>query len=143
MGVKSLLCVPILYENECLGVLSSDNVKSKRQLTISDMNLLMGVASQMAVGIMNARSYQKVHESEKKYRELVENSNSIIMRMDIRENITFFNEYAQKISGCTEDQILGRGVLDVISPVNEVEKNYFNTIVSRLIQNLYLIMIWC
>ena len=31
---------------------------------------------------------------EEKYRELVQNANSIILRMDVKGNITFFNEFA-------------------------------------------------
>jgi PAS domain-containing protein len=38
-------------------------------------------------------------ESEKKYRELVQNANSIIIRLDIRGNLTFFNEFAQRFFG--------------------------------------------
>ena len=38
-------------------------------------------------------------ESEKKYRELVENTNSIILRMDKTGNVTFFNEFAQSFFG--------------------------------------------
>ena len=94
MGAQSLICVPITYEKESLGILTVDNIKSKRPLTKSDMNFLMGVASQTAVSIINAMSFQKIQESEKKYRELVENANSIIMRRDIKGNITFFNEFA-------------------------------------------------
>jgi PAS domain S-box-containing protein len=36
-------------------------------------------------------------KSETKYRELVQNANSIILRMDIQGNVTFFNEFAQRL----------------------------------------------
>jgi len=97
LGVQSLVCVPILYENESLGILAVDNIESKRPSTKSDINLLLGVASQTAISIINAHSFQKTRDSEKKYRDLVENANSIIMRHDIDGTITFFNEFAQKL----------------------------------------------
>ena len=59
MGVQSLICVPIVYENESLGILAVDNLKSKRPLTKSDMNFLMGIASQTAVSIINAKIISK------------------------------------------------------------------------------------
>jgi PAS domain S-box-containing protein len=123
MGVQSLICVPLIYEKESMGILAVDNVRSKRLLNQSDINLLMGVGSQAAVGIANAMSFQKLHESEKKYRELVENANSIILRRDIKGNITFFNEFAQKFFGFTEDEILGRNVKGTISPAGESTKH--------------------
>ena len=56
MGGQSVICVPIIYEQEALGILAVDNIKSETPLRQSDMNLLMGVASQLATSIMNARS---------------------------------------------------------------------------------------
>ncbi|MDH3575519.1 MAG: response regulator [Desulfobacteraceae bacterium] len=128
MGVQSLICVPIVYENESLGILAVDNLKSKRPLTTSDMNLLLGVASQTAVGIINAMSFQQIQESEKKYRELVENANSIIMRRDIEGKITFFNEFAQKFFGYTENEILGKSLEGTIFPVAESTKTYLDNL---------------
>jgi len=55
MGVKSFICCPIVYENESLGVLAVDNIKSKRTLIQRDMNVLMGIAPQIAVGIHNIK----------------------------------------------------------------------------------------
>ena len=55
MGVKSFICCPIVYENESLGVLAVDNIKSKRKLIQRDINVLMGIAPQIAVGINNIR----------------------------------------------------------------------------------------
>ncbi|MBT8333286.1 MAG: GAF domain-containing protein, partial [Deltaproteobacteria bacterium] len=60
MGTYSLICVPIIYEKESLGILVVENIEVKKQLTQSDMTLLIGVASQLAVGINNVRSFQKL-----------------------------------------------------------------------------------
>jgi len=132
MGVKSLICVPIVYENESLGILAVDNLKSKRPLTTSDINLLMGVASQTAVGINNAKSFQQIQESEKKYRELVENANSIIMRRDIEGNITFFNEFAQIFFGFSENEIIGKSLEGTIFPNTKSTKIYLDNLLSLL-----------
>jgi PAS domain S-box-containing protein len=132
MGVQSLICVPIIYENESLGILAVDNIKSKRPLTTSDMNLLLGVASQTAVGIISAMSFQQIQESEKKYRELVENANSIIMRRDIEGHITFFNEYAQNFFGFAENEILGKSLEDTIFPNIESTKTYLEDLITLL-----------
>jgi len=127
MGVKSLICVPIVYENKSIGVLAVDNVNSKKPLTQSDINLLMGVASQTAGSLTNAESFQKLQDSEKKYRDLVENANSIIMRHDIEGSITFFNEFAQNLFGYAEKDILGKNILGTILPDSESSTKKFIT----------------
>ena len=135
MGAQSLICVPIVYENESLGLLAVDNIRSKRPLTKSDMNFMMGIASQTAVSINNAMSFQQLQESEKKYRELVENANSIIMRRDVKGNITFFNEFAQKFFGYTENEILGKSLEGTIFPNTESTRNHLNRLLTLLTQN--------
>ncbi len=62
------------------------------------------------------RTERKLAESEEEYRELVEGANSIILRMDTRGDVTFFNEYAQKFFGYRREEILGRNVIGHIVP---------------------------
>ncbi|MEE8484676.1 MAG: ATP-binding protein, partial [Nitrospinota bacterium] len=55
-----------------------------------------------------------VRESEYRYRELVENANSMILRWDTKGTITFINEYAQKFFGYSEKEALGRNIPESI-----------------------------
>jgi two-component system, NtrC family, sensor kinase len=57
-----------------------------------------------------------IRKSEAKYRELVENANSIILRMTPEGKITFFNEFAQRFFGFAEKEILGRSAIGTIVP---------------------------
>ncbi|MBN1102178.1 MAG: GAF domain-containing protein [Deltaproteobacteria bacterium] len=69
-GTQSFICVPLVYEGESLGVLFVDNLQSKRPLSQSDMSLLMGIATQIAISIHNAMSYQKLQESKEREQSL-------------------------------------------------------------------------
>ncbi|MCK9631241.1 MAG: PAS domain S-box protein [Methanoregula sp.] len=62
---------------------------------------------------------QTLRESEAKYRELVENANSIILKLDKSGNITFFNEFAQRFFGFTATEILGKPVVGTVVPAQE------------------------
>lgn len=54
--------------------------------------------------------------SERHYRELVENANSIILRINNQGVITFFNEFAQQFFGYHSQEILGRNLVGTIVP---------------------------
>ena len=62
---------------------------------------------------------QALRKSEARYRELVENANSIILRMDLEGNVTFFNEFAQRFFGYTQDEIVGKNAVGTIVPARE------------------------
>ena len=66
-----------------------------------------------------ARIEDALKESEKKYRELVEGVNSIILRMDVEGRVTFLNRFAQKFFGYKASEILGRSVIGTIVPVTD------------------------
>ncbi|TFG43903.1 MAG: hybrid sensor histidine kinase/response regulator, partial [Syntrophobacterales bacterium] len=107
LGGDSLICVPVLYEKDALGILVVDNSKSKRLLQQSDMSMLIGVASQLATSIVNAMSFERIKESEQKYRVLVETANSAIMRVNGEGRITYVNDFAQRLLGYGESELLG------------------------------------
>jgi diguanylate cyclase (GGDEF)-like protein/PAS domain S-box-containing protein len=54
--------------------------------------------------------------SEANYRELVENANVIILRLDLGGRVTYFNEFAEHFFGFASDEILGRHVVGTIVP---------------------------
>jgi PAS domain S-box-containing protein len=55
-------------------------------------------------------------ESEQKYRELVENALSVIIKFDLEGRVTFFNEYAQELFGFTAQEMLGKDQFGTIIP---------------------------
>ena len=64
------------------------------------------------------RGEEALRESEIKYRELVQNANSVIIRWLRDGTITFFNEYAQEFFGYGKEEIIGRNV-SILLPEGE------------------------
>lgn len=62
--------------------------------------------------------------SERKYRELVENSSSIILRWNRFGQVTFLNEFGQRFLGFSKNEIIGRNVVGTIVP--EYDSNGLN-----------------
>lgn len=125
MGGQSVICVPIVYEQEALGILAVDNIKSKTPLRQSDVNLLIGIASQLATSIMNAMSFKRLGQSENKYRELVETANSIILRINTAGRITFSNKFAQRFFGYTETEFSERAAAEIMWPKSGTTRQDF------------------
>ena len=105
------------------------------------MNLLIGVASQLAISISNAMAFEKLHASEKKYRELVENANSIILRVNTEGNITYFNEFAQRFFGYSEEELIGKNAGRIILPVSGSNQLGFEELAESLQKNPAKLMV--
>jgi PAS domain S-box-containing protein len=58
---------------------------------------------------------ETLHQSEVKYRHIIDNANSVIMEIDTRGNITFINKYALDFFGFQESEILGHNVVGTIA----------------------------
>jgi len=82
MGSKSFVCCPILYEDQCLGVLAVDNFKSKRPLLESDLNLLMSIAPEIGITLNSAMF---VEEREQQFRSILR---TLAASIDARDALT-------------------------------------------------------
>jgi PAS domain S-box-containing protein len=116
LGIPECICAPLICENEPLGLLIVHRSHPERALTKSDLSLLEGVASHMAVSMANARGYRKLEISEQNYRELVQSSNSVILRADPQGCINFLNRFALELFGLSEREVLGRNLVGTILP---------------------------
>ena len=68
---------------------------------------------------MQIQDITESKKAEEKYRELVENANSIILRYNTQGKITFFNEFAEQFFGYTQEEIIGKPAVGTIIPQTE------------------------
>lgn len=73
--------------------------------------------------------------SETKYRDLVQNANSIILKMDTGGIIEFFNEFAQEFFGWNEEEIVGKSIYDTIVPRQRTKGESVENLLRNLEQN--------
>ena len=104
--VNALLCVPIIFEKKSLGILAVDNVQSKAPLKKSDVNLLQGVASHIAISINNARLFQRLQESENKYRQTLESITEGYFETDLSHAVVFMNNALCGLLGYSFDELI-------------------------------------
>ncbi len=65
----------------------------------------------------NVEQAQKLADSEQRYREIVEDTNSIILKFNSDLEIQFLNEYGLKFFGYSEQELLGRSMINTIVPL--------------------------
>lgn len=77
LNAEAFLCCPIICDGESIGILAVDNLKSRKPLLQTDLNLLMGIAPVIGVSIRNAelletkdRQFNAIVELERTMGEL-------------------------------------------------------------------------
>ncbi|HEX3013123.1 MAG TPA: PAS domain S-box protein, partial [Methanobacterium sp.] len=78
---------------------------------------------------------QKLQKNEAKYRELVENANSIILKMDKKGHITFLNEFAEKFFGFNKEEVMGESVIGTVVPETESSGRNLQKVINMLIKD--------
>ena len=114
-GFLSLAVIPIRYNKKIMGVIYLADRK-KNHFSPDKIKFLENIAPIIGVAISKFNYQEKLRLSEKKYRELVENASSIILRLDAKGRITYFNEFAQKFFGYKEREIIGKLAVETIIP---------------------------
>lgn len=84
-----------------------NNGKTREEL-LSELNCAKARILELEQAIKEGKS------NEERCRQIVENANSIILVMDTKGNITFFNKFAQRFFGFYENEALGRNVIGTI-----------------------------
>lgn len=62
---ESAICVPLLYRNDCLGVITIDRFIPDTPYTVADAQVFESIANLASTAIANSRMYQQAHENWK------------------------------------------------------------------------------
>lgn len=103
-GVISLLALPLMNGNECIGVIGLESVSEPHYFTSIEQDLL-SIFAELLVNIKNKITYEtKLKDSEKKYREITDNMSDMVWTTDINFNVTFCSSSIIKLFGYTPEE---------------------------------------
>jgi PAS domain S-box-containing protein len=108
-GYESLALIVLRSGEQSLGLLQL-NDKRKERFSIEVITFWERMADYLDVALSKFSAQEALGESEKLYKELVENANSAIIRWRSDGTVTFFNEYAQAFFGYSAKEAIGRHV---------------------------------
>lgn len=74
-------------------------------------------------------------EDREKYRYLIQNAKSIVLRIDMAGNIAFCNEYANEFYGYKPDELLGKPIIGTLIPEKNLEGEPMKRYLNRLLRN--------
>ena len=82
MGAQSFICCPIICDNESIGILAVDNIRTRRLLVQSDMSLLMGISHFVGISI---RHTEHLEAQKKQLKSVLK---VLVSSIDARDPVT-------------------------------------------------------
>jgi len=114
LGIDSFICVPIVHEGRSVGVLAVDAPRFGKSPNQSDVNLIMGIATQIGSSLNSVRFYQEIKEREALFRNLSESIPDIIVTVAMNGEITYVNPAVAKVLGYAPKDIIGAKVMNFV-----------------------------
>lgn len=113
-GAKSAICVPILVRESLVGVLTLVHA-TPNSFDEEHLALLKAIADQAGIAIYNARLYETLQATNRRYHELFEDSIDPILITNMEGNIQEVNLQAAQVSGISREELQNSLIWDLQS----------------------------
>jgi PAS domain S-box-containing protein len=113
--IRSLLCLPIVYQGKLSGLLYLENNLASDVFTEDRLELLKALASVAAISLENATLYtelenniEALRESEQKFRVIFDQTFQFIGMLDVDGTLLQANRSALQFAGIEAEDVLGK-----------------------------------
>lgn len=103
-----------------------------RQPVFSIPLAILSLVALLALGI-GFTNHLALRKSEERYRNLVDDALTVIIKWNANGEITFWNEFAERVFGFPREAVLGRSVIGTILPDAPTARAYLEEIIHSLL----------
>ena len=118
-GIKSILTLPVFSHGKLWGSFAVDDYKTSRTWSSAEIHALTMLADVVGAVTANDESVRLLGASEEQFRVLTETANDAIIMIDSEARVLFWNSGAEHLFGYSADEITGRRVYEMITPIGQ------------------------
>jgi two-component system NtrC family sensor kinase len=118
---SGVIGVPLKWGNEITGAIIVSEIEKPRRFDDDDLRLLTLLANQAAIAIENARLYERLRESEERYRTYVEDAPDVIWETDANGRFTYWSPQIENLIGYTPEEMLGHTGFEFLIHPDDVD----------------------
>lgn len=121
LGMRSAFGVPVLVGDDVVAVMSfftTETQTENRHL----VDLVTAAAAPIGPVILRRRMEKALHESERRFRDMVNRIDLVAIMVDLDERIVFCDDYLLALTGWKREEVIGRNWFDLFIPEEEAEQ---------------------
>jgi PAS domain S-box-containing protein len=116
MAMTAIAAVPMHgADREVIGTLSI-SYEEPREFEPAQIEVLSAFADQAAIAVHNARLYERLRQSEERYRFLVERAPDLLFTTDADGAFTFLSDTCERLTGWRPAELAGQPFLRIVHP---------------------------
>jgi PAS domain S-box-containing protein len=115
-SAKSLICIPMIFRNELVGVLNVSDRK-ERKFTKQDEEFLTILATMIGAAIENSRLLDDIKEENDLLNSIIENTGEGVLVTDANGKVISINRYFERYMGVNEKEIFNKNGLSLAEKV--------------------------
>jgi transcriptional regulator with GAF, ATPase, and Fis domain len=108
-GTLSFLCIPVVFQDELLGILGFHHCKKLHKWSVEEVNFLKSLTQQTSIALQYTRLYTRMEKEVEITKTLLEITNEINSKVDFSEITSFVLRKAAELLDATYGSI---GILD-------------------------------
>ncbi len=107
-GVRSAMCVPMLYGTELVGIMHLESLMATNTFTARDLDILTTIATQTAVAVKNLLLLQQFRQANAFIEKVLKTLPGILIITDAASAITRVNQAVLSTLGYEHDELIGK-----------------------------------
>ena len=119
-GLRAAFGVPVLVGDDVVAVMSfftTETQTEDRRL----VDLVTAAAAPIGPVILRRRMENALHESERRFRDMLNRIDLVAIMVDLNERIVFCDDYLLELTGWQREEVIGRNWFDLFIPEAEAE----------------------
>jgi two-component system NtrC family sensor kinase len=119
---RSQLTVPIVREDKVAGTIVLESPQ-RGGFSEEQAGFVQHLAEHAALAMENAKLYERMRESEERYRTYVENVPDAIWETDVEGHFTYWSPQVENLTGYASEELLGHTAYEFLMHADDVERS--------------------
>lgn len=116
LGLRAVAVAPLRASDQGVVGTLAVSYRAPRAVPGAAIGQLSALADQAAIVVANVRLYDRLRESEARYRYLVENSPDLVWSLDRQGRLILLSETCERLTGWRSEELLGQHFSVLVHP---------------------------